>query len=779
MPLPDRNDRDFQKFVQSIRKDNMATTQVTIEQLRKMTNNFAKTTQDSYESLLHTLQSESDDADRRTNRVVRSNYAIRDVNRIMAFRAQSQVNELVQLRQLMDEGNRSFLEKVVFAIRGINPFGVEAQQIKAQKQDAKFQKENARISIASMKFERQSLLEVMKLNEMFGQNKMSQEEREREDRVRMERLFGKLGDDLTESEKFLLDDKSPFGVALLKFLGVAVAGGIVALITKITTGFDVTFITLSERWSRLLKPLRSGVTKLGAAFDASFNKTLDFLTRRFPGISGRLLEFISNMERKILPVLSKFVNTKISPIFSKIGAPFKSIKGVLSPLFAFEKSPVLDFIKKMGEKKIPAILNKTKLLFKAVSKFFLPLTIIMGAVESVIGGIKGIGLADENNVTGLVGGFVGTLGGLVEFLTFGMIDFKTLFENIAPPFQKIMDAIVLADFGMMAGGIWELITGAASTLWTGITNLFENLGKAGEWIADFLNLDIFFLKVELFAKNIWYGIIDGIKNMTTTVVGVYVTTFKAIGGVISSVVKGMYNSIVTGINGMLETTAAGTGLVGKRLGIADAIRGMKLETAEMSEEEKKSPAEIFLNEMLKGQADIAKTIAERNAKSDAKLDVLRDTITNEEFKRQQERLKKKQDLEEKREQERMSRDAKNSEVEDPTKYLFRGAQESAAERQFRGANENTEQRFEELKKRNDREIQFLKNFEEIFTSYTSQAVVLQKTIADQASKQTQNMMRFMRQQGQDMVSSSGSVIAPINYINNEATLIKENLLNNR
>ena len=186
------------------------------------------------------------------------------------------------------------------------------------------------------------------------------------------------------------------------------------------------------------------------------------------GFAAGFVESVMSQLRAIKSFFKKFkLGEKIFKAFGTIGKLFKG-DGVFGKAFAkignFFKS-IKDFFMKFvtKTKSLSKVFTWMKNIGKVFGKFFLPITILMGAFEVVKGFMAGF------KKDGIIGGIIGAVDGLIDFL-------------VDTPINMIKDLIswLLKKFGFddaaASMDAFEFdLSGMISKVWYGIANWIRGL----------------------------------------------------------------------------------------------------------------------------------------------------------------------------------------------------------------------------------------------------------------------------------------------------------------
>jgi hypothetical protein len=311
------------------------------------------------------------------------------------------------------------------------------------------------------------------------------------------------------------------------------------------------------------------------------------------GFAAGFVESVMSQLRAIKSFFKKFkLGEKIFKAFGTIGKLFKG-DGVFGKAFAkignFFKS-IKDFFMKFvtKTKSLSKVFTWMKNIGKVFGKFFLPITILMGAFEVVKGFMAGF------KKDGIIGGIIGALDGLIDFLVDAPINMiKDLISWLLKKFgfddaAASMDAFEFDLSGMLSNafyGIANWIRGLFGmeplggsddletpeeewSLWDTISNA---LSSVTTWLGELLSMDnlMFALK--------WFNPL-----------GIISTAFMGIGNWLAGLFNLNLDALIDNIlpDNMVGNAARGMlGIekgAGKKLS-ADDLQGGKEDTPEETE----------------------------------------------------------------------------------------------------------------------------------------------------------------------------------------------------
>ena len=254
---------------------------------------------------------------------------------------------------------------------------------------------------------------------------------------------------------------------ILDFLAI-LFGTLAGAIGGIVGGFAKAFNIV------ILKPLKA----IGGAF-----------SNMFKGLVKKVLpkKFIEGFKKVVGGIKSAF--TTVIGFFKDIGS---KLKGVASTVKSAVMTPFVkigEFFSKFKGGGLGGIIDKVANLFKpftnffqglrtfftkfkavafavgrAVGKIFLPLTIIMASIDTIIGAVKGFANTEGSMIDKIIGGIMGAIGGLFDFfISFpinlvknliawiaGALGFEGIKEKL-DSFEYSFDFLIDSIFGFVQG----------------------------------------------------------------------------------------------------------------------------------------------------------------------------------------------------------------------------------------------------------------------------------------------------------------------------------------
>jgi len=414
----------------------------------------------------------------------------------------------------------------------------------------------------------QALKEMQDLQALLAGNKFDDIEKQKEANAVAEETLKRLGE-IAENTEGSGEEKLE-GIGLFAGIVGAITVGLAGFISGFILGITDAVVAFTKGLGRALKALvpqfaknafKNNITKplteFFKRFKASFTMGTKGLKTFKAGILMTTANFFGRVTRAFIIKKNVFMNaTKtiravIGSIFTRIGGVFKTIGGGLKTMFNFILKPVrlvgdsfrsigktLGFIgdtaKATGKgaksaggvlKTLGSFLKSTFTVFQGIGRtlgrLFLPLTILMTAVDTIKGAIDGFtkqegGLAAKV-FAGVIGGIKGAVVGLVgiplDLLKSGIawVAGKLGFENFAETLKSFSFAEMIAglfdkikntvlgffdamhdetgsfDFGRMlkvlVGTIFNTITAPIRLLLEGLAKLAEKIPFKGDDIA--------------------------------------------------------------------------------------------------------------------------------------------------------------------------------------------------------------------------------------------------------------------------------------------------------
>jgi len=213
---------------------------------------------------------------------------------------------------------------------------------------------------------------------------------------------------------------------------------------------------------------------------------------------------------KIFPSLTKIfsaVGGGVGGVFGRIGGAFTAVERSLSGILRG-----IPFIGRFLAF-LPRVMNGLRIGFNLVSKFFLPLNILITVIQGIVGAFRGFGK------DGLKGAIIGAVAQIVSGLTFGLLDFEKVFGFINESFGELVDAFLtfgkqvynnmIKPFVDAFGNIVEIFQGNGNLFSKIIKTVVELLlatGKflVGRLIMTFVQIPVLLLKAAFYVAKFFY-----------------------------------------------------------------------------------------------------------------------------------------------------------------------------------------------------------------------------------------------------------------------------------
>lgn len=340
------------------------------------------------------------------------------------------------------------------------------------------------------------------------------DENRKEDLIKFQKSLEGLGKSIADAMPDFKDLKTPGGIGKI-LIGVVslIAGTVVGFLAEISSLFSWMVKPFQKvfgkgsLWEKMLLKIKGYAKIVGGWFQKLFGKT-SWLAKVF-GKGGKL---------------------------SLIGKWFKSVGSAFSYLFTAVK-PILSIFGKGGKlmKFVGPFLKVFKVAFRVgkifgtvLGKFFPPLMAIM----TLFSGITAAwGKFAEGDILGGIGAF---FGGMLDFITFGIIDvekftdwFSSAFGNFFGFFEKLFDGDIMGAITDLGNFLLDWFVGLPEMIFDGVLNAiagvfnFFGLDSIGKWFSDFAEVDILGTIKEFFGKMMEYigPVIDGIWGAVKSVFG--------------------------------------------------------------------------------------------------------------------------------------------------------------------------------------------------------------------------------------------------------------------
>lgn len=229
---------------------------------------------------------------------------------------------------------------------------------------------------------------------------------------------------------------------------------------------------------------------IAGVISAAISKVFGIFSTLFPSVAKGIAALFAEgglIGRMISPISKLFAPVADGIKFLSTGA---KEGGLIMKLFGSILKPINAIIKSFGFG-----MKLGKGFVELLGKLALPLTIILTTIDAVIGGFKGY---SKEGVSGII---KGALAGIISGLTFGLLDFESIFkffgDTIQPIFNAINDAI--APFVNWITSVYEIFKKAFDS----IANTFQGGGSIVSKIFKSLG-HLIVLGVELLMNNIMF-----------------------------------------------------------------------------------------------------------------------------------------------------------------------------------------------------------------------------------------------------------------------------------
>lgn len=268
------------------------------------------------------------------------------------------------------------------------------------------------------------------------------------------------------------------------------------------------------------------------------------------------------------------------------------------------------FFGKLTAGKLTGTINKligyfTKMLpfvgkLGIIGKVIPGINAVFAIFEVITGIFRGVKLGSEmDNVGGLVSGFTGAIGGILEFLTFGLLDFNSFFKDVAPNVQGIFDSIKSGDMSGVIEGLWGAIKGIVLNLGGAVLNMFTGIiefigGLAWDGVAGAIKdigKQLFGSILNVLIETDWMTVIGKVLTTSGNILKGLGTVFldlitgwfgflkKFLGAIAADVGRGIYNAMAGFINsiiGWLQSVARDSLPFGLGNSVANKLDRFKL-----------------------------------------------------------------------------------------------------------------------------------------------------------------------------------------------------------
>lgn len=219
---------------------------------------------------------------------------------------------------------------------------------------------------------------------------------------------------------------------------------------------------------------------------------LKFLLIGIAFIVGGIVAYFVSYFKMVVGILSKI--PKVGDLIASTGGAIGKIFGGAGGFFGKLFGPLTGIFARLGgflNSMFPIIgklVSAFRMGFGVVSKFFIPLQIVISLIDGVIGAFKGF---KKDGLKGLIAGF---FANIISGLTFGLVKF----DSVYAVFKKVVDV-----FSFVLGKMWE-----------GFKKAFDNFNT-------------YFLSPIL-------GLLKKVAGLIGGVVEILVKSFQLIGAVIAT-----------------------------------------------------------------------------------------------------------------------------------------------------------------------------------------------------------------------------------------------------
>ena len=228
--------------------------------------------------------------------------------------------------------------------------------------------------------------------------------------------------------------------------------------------------------------------------------------------------FRSSFGVKIVEFIGKTVG-QIGKVFSGVGKFFGPIMKAIKPII------------KVASKILRPLTKLLPIAFKFLSKLFLPLTILLGAIDVISGAISGFVNTEGTIVDKIKGSISGAFAGLLNFLTFGLIDFEYL-----KSFTDMIMSAITAPFELIGDVFSDIMA-----IFKGEKSILEGIKDIAETIVMY--------PVKLFSSFAdTLGSIFGVDNLSDSILGL----FDKVKDLFIKPVAAMFDLITGGIASTIE-----------------------------------------------------------------------------------------------------------------------------------------------------------------------------------------------------------------------------------
>ena len=420
------------------------------------------------------------------------------------------------------------------------------------------QKQIGGMTIGALKSLTDTLKDGLKFDKKTAQDEKRKDakkgEQQREQNESLKKTLVALGDSLKDAFKDFGKITEPAGLGKIVF-------GLVGLVSGVVVAFVA---EVSKLFGFIINPFLKVFGKKGIIHTRlrlmrrilNRSKIVQFIKGLF-GSKGTIARLFGPKS-----LLYRFFGKKGLRWFKGLTQSFSALINALSPtlkllgsggkLMQFFK-PIMSFMKTMF---------KVGKLFGAVlGKLFLPIQIIGGVISGITAAWTKFA---EGDILGGIGAF---FGGILDFITFGIIDvekftgwFKDLFGSFFDGFGKLFSGDIVGGITDMGNAILTFVVGLPELIFDGILNAiasifkFFGLDSIGNWFSQFAEVDILGTIKDFFGHMMMMigPVIDGIMDAAMSV-------FGAIGDVFSWIYDNVFIPLIEPLGGILESVFGGIG----------------------------------------------------------------------------------------------------------------------------------------------------------------------------------------------------------------------------
>ena len=387
------------------------------------------------------------------------------------------------------------------------------------------QKQIGGMTIGALKSLTDTLKDGLKFDKKTAQDEKRKDakkgEQQREQNADLKKTLVALGDSLKDAFKDFGKITEPAGLGKIVF-------GLVGLVSGVVVAFVA---EVSKLFGFIINPFLKVFGKKGIIHTRlrlmrrilNRSKIVQFIKGLF-GSKGTIARLFGPKS-----LLYRFFGKKGLRWFKGLTQSFSALINALSPtlkllgsggkLMQFFK-PIMGFMKTM--------FKVGKLFGTVLGKLFLPIQIIGGVISGITAAWSKFA---EGDILGGIGAF---FGGILDFITFGIIDtekfttfFKSLFSNLFGVFEKLFSGDIVGAITSLGNFLLDWMVGLPELVFDGILNAiagifnFFGLDSIGNWFSQFAEVDILGTIKGFFASMMEYigPVIDGIMDTTMSVFG--------------------------------------------------------------------------------------------------------------------------------------------------------------------------------------------------------------------------------------------------------------------